>query len=78
MKLARLRSTKGSRVVRGNRRSQAAEMVIAPGEAVQWRFGIDGTGSALVKKKRYSLVARTKGSGLELMHSMRRFKIAPA
>jgi len=33
MKLRRLRFKKGFRVLRGNRRSQAAEMVIAPGDA---------------------------------------------
>ena len=68
MKLAKLSLRKGFRVVRGNRRSQAAEMVIAPGDsegdprnrhrgADQWLFVIAGTGSALVKKKRYKLAA---------------------
>src|SRR5690348_15832159 len=70
MKLKRLKLTEGFRVVRGNRRSQAAEMIIAPGDAEgdprnrhrgadQWLFVIAGTGSALVKKKRYTLRANT-------------------
>ena len=70
MKLKRLSPKEGFRVVRGNRRSQAAEMVIAPREAEgdprnrhrgadQWLYVIAGTGSALVKTKRYRLVAGT-------------------
>ena len=70
MKLKRLSAREGFRVVRGNRRSQAAEMVIARGEAEgdprnrhrgadQWLYVIAGTGSALVKTKRYRLVAGT-------------------
>jgi len=53
--------------MRGNRRSQAAEMVIAPGEsegdernrhrgADQWLFVVAGRGDALVKKRGYKLV----------------------
>jgi mannose-6-phosphate isomerase-like protein (cupin superfamily) len=68
MKLARLAFRKGFRVHRGNARSQCAEMVIAPGEAEgdagnrhrgadQWLFVVEGSGSALVKKRRYKLVA---------------------
>jgi mannose-6-phosphate isomerase-like protein (cupin superfamily) len=67
MKLRRLKFTKGFRVTRGNSRSQAAEMVIAPGEsegdarnrhrgADQWLFVVDGRGEALVKNRRYKLV----------------------
>src|SRR3954465_14259940 len=67
MKLRRLKFTKGFRVIRGNQKSQAAEMVIAPGEsegdernrhrgADQWLFVVDGSGEALVKKRRYKLV----------------------
>jgi mannose-6-phosphate isomerase-like protein (cupin superfamily) len=70
MKLKRLTLREGFRVVRGNRRSQAAEMVIKPGEAEgdasnrhrgadQWLFVIEGSGTALVKKKRYKLGANT-------------------
>ena len=53
--------------MRGNSRSQAAEMVIPPGEsegdernrhrgADQWLFVVDGRGEALVKNRRYKLV----------------------
>ena len=70
MKLKRLGLREGFRVVRGNRRSQTAEMVIAPGDAEgdarnrhrgadQWLFVIEGSGSALVKKKRYKLRPNT-------------------
>jgi mannose-6-phosphate isomerase-like protein (cupin superfamily) len=67
MKTKRLSFKKGFRVVRGNRASQAAEMVIAPGEsegdasnrhrgADQWLFVVAGRGDALVKNRRYKLV----------------------
>jgi mannose-6-phosphate isomerase-like protein (cupin superfamily) len=70
MRLKRLTLSEGFRVVRGNRRSQAAEMVIAPGGAEgdprnrhrgadQWLLVIEGSGTALVKKKRYKLRANT-------------------
>lgn len=66
MKRKNLRFGKGFRVAIGNRRSQAAEMVIAPGDAEggpqnrhkgadQWLFVVSGTGSALVNGKRYAL-----------------------
>jgi len=66
MKLKQLNFTKGFRVVRGNRRSQAAEMVIAPGEAEgdpgnrhrgadQWLFVVAGAGTAFVRRRRYRL-----------------------
>src|SRR3954470_15147816 len=68
MKLRRLNFRKGFRVIRGNRKSQAAEMVIPPGEsegdernrhrgADQWLFVVAGRGDALVKDRRYKLVA---------------------
>lgn len=68
MKLKRLHFRKGFRVVRGNRRSQAAEMVIAPGDAEgdprnrhrgadQWLFVVAGRGEARVKRRHYRLVA---------------------
>lgn len=68
MKLRRLKFAKGFRVMRGNSRSQAAEMVIPPGEsegdegnrhrgADQWLFVVEGSGEALVKNRRYRLVA---------------------
>ena len=66
MKLRRLRFKKGFRIVPGNQRSQAAEMVIPPGEsegdagnrhrgADQWLFVLAGRGAALMKKRRYPL-----------------------
>jgi mannose-6-phosphate isomerase-like protein (cupin superfamily) len=68
MKHKRLRFGEGFRVAFGNRRSQAAEMVIAPGDAEgdprnrhrgadQWLYVLAGTGSALVNGKRYRLGA---------------------
>lgn len=59
---------KGFRVAFGNRRAQAAEMVIAPGEAEgdprnrhrgadQWLFVIAGTGRARVNGRSYPLRA---------------------
>jgi len=72
MKRKRLRSGRGSsfRVVLGNRRSQAAEMVVAPGKgegdphnrhrgADQWLFVESGTGVATINKKKYKLLPRT-------------------
>jgi mannose-6-phosphate isomerase-like protein (cupin superfamily) len=67
MKLRRLKFTKGFRVIRGNRKSQAAEMVIPPGEAEgdernrhrgadQWLFVVAGRGDAVVNNRRYKLV----------------------
>jgi mannose-6-phosphate isomerase-like protein (cupin superfamily) len=61
-----LRFGKGFRVVLGNRRCQAAEMVIEPGDAEggprnrhrgadQWLFVVEGTGVAIIKGKRYPL-----------------------
>ena len=66
MKRRQLRFGKGFRVAIGNRRSQAAEMVIAPGDAEggptnkhrgadQWLYVVSGTGSALVNGRRYPL-----------------------
>ena len=68
MKRKSLKFGKGFRVAIGNARSQAAEMVIAPGDseggpdnkhrgADQWLFVLSGTGSALVNGKRYALRA---------------------
>jgi mannose-6-phosphate isomerase-like protein (cupin superfamily) len=68
MRLKRLRLRVGFRVHPGNTRSQCAEMVIAPGDAEgdprnrhrgadQWLFVIEGSGTALVKKRRHKLVA---------------------
>jgi len=65
-----LRFGKGFRVALGNRRCQAAEMVIEPGAAEggphnrhrgadQWLFVVDGRGVARIKGKRYALKAGT-------------------
>ena len=61
-----LRFGEGFRVALGNRRSQAAEMVIPPGEseggppnrhrgADQWLYVVAGTGTAVVKGRRIAL-----------------------
>jgi mannose-6-phosphate isomerase-like protein (cupin superfamily) len=70
MKHVKLRFGKGFRVQIGNRDSQAAEMVLAPGDAEgdsdnrhrgadQWLFVLSGTGMARVNERRYKL---SKGS----------------
>jgi mannose-6-phosphate isomerase-like protein (cupin superfamily) len=76
MKRKTLRFGKGFRVALGNRRCQAAEMVIEPGGAEggpgnrhrgadQWLFVVAGTGVAKIKGKRYPLKT---GSLLLLEH----------
>ena len=66
MKEKSLRFGKGFRVAFGNRRSQAAEMVIAPGDsegdpnnrhrgADQWLFVLSGTGIATINDSRHRL-----------------------
>jgi mannose-6-phosphate isomerase-like protein (cupin superfamily) len=66
MKRKQLRFGKGFRVAISNRSAQAAEMVIAPGEAEgdpqnrhrgadQWLYIVSGSGSARVNGKRYVL-----------------------
>ena len=68
MKRKHLRFGRGFRVAVGNRRSQAAEMVIAPGKAEgdpdnrhrgadQWLYVLSGTCVATVNHKRYALRA---------------------
>ena len=68
MKKKKLRCGEGFRVVRGNRDSQAAEMVLAPGDAEggsdnrhrgadQWLFVLSGRGEAIVNRKRHKLAA---------------------
>ena len=68
MKRKQLSLRSGFRVAFGNRRTQAAEMMIAPGGAEgdpenrhrgadQWLFVIAGTGRALVNGRRYKLRA---------------------
>ena len=70
MKFERLHFKKAFRVIRGNRRAQAAEMVITPGKsegdprnrhrgADQWLFVVAGRGDALVKSRRYKLAPGT-------------------
>ncbi len=68
MKRKHLRFGKGFRVAIGNRRSQAAEMVLGPGDceggpdnrhrgADQWLYVLSGTGTATVNGKRHALRA---------------------
>ena len=70
MKRKQLRFGVGFRVAIGNRRSQAAEMVVKPGKgegdprnrhrgADQWLYVESGTGVATVNKRRYALRAGT-------------------
>jgi mannose-6-phosphate isomerase-like protein (cupin superfamily) len=66
VKKRRLRFGEGFRVIRGNRGSQAAEMVLAPGDAEggadnrhrgadQWLFVLSGSGEARVGRRRHRL-----------------------
>lgn len=70
MQRKQLRFGKGFRVALGNKRSQAAEMSIAPGGseggpdnrhrgADQWLFVVAGEGAARVNGRRYALHAGT-------------------
>jgi len=70
MKHKLLRFGRGFRVAIGNRRSQAAEMTLAPGDSEggpnnrhrgsdQWLYVVSGTGQATVNGKRYRLRAGT-------------------
>ena len=79
MKQKRLNLRRGFRVAFGNRRAQAAAMVLGPGAgeggpgnrhhgADQWLFVIDGRGSAVVNGRR---VALSKGSLLLIEHGDR-------
>ena len=65
-----MRWGKGFRVALGNRRSQAAEMVLAPGQseggpsnrhrgADQWLYVVAGSGAAHIKGRRYPLAPGT-------------------
>ena len=76
MKRKHLRFGPGFRVALGNRRAQAAEMVIAPGEAEggpgnrhrgadQWLYVVAGTGTVSTKGRR---VALRPGSLLLIEH----------
>ena len=66
MKHKTLRFGKGFNVVLGNRRSQAAQMVLEPGDsegnarnrhrgADQWLLVVRGTGRAVINRRRYAL-----------------------
>jgi mannose-6-phosphate isomerase-like protein (cupin superfamily) len=70
MQRKQLRLKKSFQVVLGNSRSQAAEMVLPPGEseggadnrhrgADQWLFVVSGTGQAIVNRRRHPLKANT-------------------
>jgi mannose-6-phosphate isomerase-like protein (cupin superfamily) len=70
MKRKQLRLQSSFKVVLANERSQAAEMVLPPGEseggsenshrgADQWLFVVSGTGRATVNKRRYPLKSGT-------------------
>jgi mannose-6-phosphate isomerase-like protein (cupin superfamily) len=70
MKKKALKFGKGFNVVLGNRRVQAAQMVIEPGGAEggpenrhrgsdQWLFVLAGRGIAIIKGKRHALKAHT-------------------
>jgi mannose-6-phosphate isomerase-like protein (cupin superfamily) len=79
MKARQLRFGKGFRIIPGNRRSQAAEMVIPAGDAEgdpgnrhrgadQWLYVVSGTGTARVNGQRRALRA---GSLLFIEHGDR-------
>ena len=66
MKRKTLRFGRGFKVVIGNRRAQAAQMVLAPGKsegnarnrhagADQWLFVVSGRGTARINDRRYPL-----------------------
>jgi mannose-6-phosphate isomerase-like protein (cupin superfamily) len=68
MKRKHLQFGEGFRIAVGNRRSQAAEMVLAPGDreggpdnrhrgSDQWLYVLSGSGAATINGKRYSLRA---------------------
>jgi mannose-6-phosphate isomerase-like protein (cupin superfamily) len=68
MKKKKLRFGEGWRVIPGNRASQAAEMVLAPGDAEggsdnrhrgadQWLYVLSGSGEAIVNGRRHRLRA---------------------
>jgi mannose-6-phosphate isomerase-like protein (cupin superfamily) len=87
MRRKHLRFGKGFRVAIGNKRSQAAEMVVAPGDceggpdnrhrgADQWLYVLSGAGTAIVNGKRYplragSLVLIERGDTHEIRNSAR-------
>ena len=69
MKHGKLKGDEHFCVLLGNWRSQAAEMILAPGKSEggsdnrhrgsdQWLYVVSGTGRAIVKRKHYPLKAR--------------------
>jgi mannose-6-phosphate isomerase-like protein (cupin superfamily) len=79
MKRKQLQFGKGFRVIFGNSRSQAAQMVIASGDAEggpgnrhkgsdQWLYVVSGRGIAKMGKKRLPLRAGTLGTLLFIEH----------
>jgi mannose-6-phosphate isomerase-like protein (cupin superfamily) len=69
MRRAQLYFHKGFRVAIGNKRSQAAVMVVAPGSseggpdnrhrrADQWLYVVEGSGQAIINRRRIPLRAR--------------------
>jgi mannose-6-phosphate isomerase-like protein (cupin superfamily) len=87
MKRKHLRFGEGFRVAIGNRRSQAAEMVLPPGDceggpdnrhrgADQWLYVVSGTGRATINGKSYglrtgSLLLIERGDSHEIRNSGR-------
>jgi mannose-6-phosphate isomerase-like protein (cupin superfamily) len=70
VKRKKLQFKQGFRVALSNQRSQAAEMVLGPGESEgghdnrhrgsdQWLYVLAGTGVAIIKGKRYALRSGT-------------------
>jgi mannose-6-phosphate isomerase-like protein (cupin superfamily) len=70
MKRKQVRFGKGFKVLIGNKRAQAAQMTIAPGDseggpsnrhrgADQWLYVVEGRGTAIVKGRKYPLLAGT-------------------
>ena len=91
MKRKQLKLESAFEVVVGNQQSQAAEMVLPPGEkeggpenrhrgADQWLFVVSGSGRATVNGKKYSLRERTlllieRGDTHEIKNTSRREKL---
>lgn len=70
MKHKKIRFGQGFKVLMANKRAQAAQMTIAPGDseggpsnrhrgADQWLYVVGGRGTAIVKGKKYALSAGT-------------------
>lgn len=83
MRQKKLRFGEGFRVMRGNKASQVAEMVLAPGDAEggadnrhrgadQWLFVLSGSGEAIVNGRR-----QVKNTGRTLLRTLN-FYVPPA